>query len=412
MRHRSAIAATALAVAGALLAGCGGSGGSGGGKSTVTMWTYPVIADDKQNHAYWDEQVATFEKANPKIDVKVEIFPWANRDEALTTALAGGKGPDVAYLIPDQVPKYAPNIEPFDRYMTPAAKQAYRPAAIQAATVDGKLMDAPLLMSTEPLVCNKKVFDAVGETTYPTTWDELLAMAPEFKAKGYDITTYNGDATGSLNISFYPLLWEAGGDVFSKDGKSVTFDSPAGVKALTFLKKLVDGGYVEKAPITKTSPNIEQTRIAQNKVACSWQHLPGDVQQYWGKENVHVVGQFKDVKQVGYGTVGGLSIFKKAGDKDAAAKWINFVTTKAQMDAYDKKSGFFSPLAGNDLYADDPVMSAMEKTLDQVDVGPLVAKARDVMGVLAPEIQAALIGKKSPEDALKDAAKEAKFMTG
>lgn len=411
MRHKGAIAA-ALAVAGALVAGCGSSGGSGSGKSTVTMWTYPVIADDKANHAYWDGEVKAFEKANPKIHVNVVINPWANRDEALTTALAGGKGPDVAYLIPDQLPKYASNLEPYDTHIGAAAKAAYRPSALQATTVDGKLMGAPLLMSSEPLICNKKVFAAVGQTTYPATWDDLLAMAPKFKAKGYDITTYNGDATSTLNLTFYPLLWEAGGDVFSKDGKSATFDSPAGVKALTFLKKLVDGGYVEKAPLTKVSPNIEQTRIAQNKVACSWQHAPGDVQQFWGKDNVQVVGQLKDVQQVGYGTVGALSIFKKAGDKDAAAKWINFVTSKQQMDAYDKKAGFFSPLSGDDLYADDPVQGQVEKTLDQVNVGPLNEKARDVMGVLAPEIQAALLGKKSPEQALKDAAKQADFLAG
>ncbi len=409
MRHRRVIAAAALVAASALLAGCGGSGN---GRSTVTMWTYPVIADEKQHRAYWDEAVKEFEKQNPKIDVKVEVLPWANRDEALTTALAGGKGPDVAYLIPDQLPKYAPTIEPYDDYIDAAAQKAYRPSALQAATVDGKLMGVPLLMSTEPLICNKKIFDAVGQKTYPTSWNDLLAMAPKFKAKGYDITTYNGDTTATLNVTYYPLLWEAGGDVFSKDGKSVAFNSPAGVKALNFLKKLVDGGYIERAPLTKTSPNIEQTRIAQNKVACSWQHLPTDVEKFWGKDNVQVVGQLKDTKQVGYGTVGGLSMFKKAGNKDAAAKWINFVTSKKRMDAYDQKSGFFSPLTGDDLYAGDPVSSAMEKTLDQVDVGPLYEKARDVMGVLAPEIQAALIGKKSAKQALGDAEKAAKGITG
>lgn len=409
MRRRMAIAA--VAVAGALLAG--GCGGSGDDASTVTMWTYPVIADEKQHRAYWDEAVKEFEKKHPEIDVKVEIFPWANRDEALTTALAGGKGPDVAYLIPDQLPKYAPNIEPYDEHLGPAAKKAYRPSALRATTVDGKLLGAPLLMSTEPLICNKKVFDAVGQKTYPTSWDELLAMAPKFKAKGYDITTYNGDtANATLNVTYYPLLWQAGGDVFNKDGSSVAFNSPQGVKALDFLKRLVDGGYVEKAPLTKTSPNIEQTRVAQNKVACTWQHLPTEVEKFWGKGNIHVVGPLKDVKQVGYGTVGSLAMFKRTKNKGAAADWINFVTSKKLMDGYDRESGFFSPLTGNDLYAGDPVSSAMEKTLDQVDVGPLYEKSRDVMGVLAPEIQAALIGKKSPRQALADAERAAKGITG
>ncbi|NGN63638.1 sugar ABC transporter substrate-binding protein [Streptomyces sp. A7024] len=411
MWHRKVIAVGALAVAGTLLAGCGGSGGAGG-KSTVTMWTYPVIIDEKQHRAFWDAAEKEFEKENPKVDVKVEILPWANRDEKLTTAMAGGKGPDVGYLIPDQLPKYAPNIEPYDEHISPEAKQAYRPAALKAATVDDQLMGAPLLMSSNPLICNKKVFDAVGEKDFPATWDDLLKLAPKFKAKGFDIITYNGDATATLNMTYYPLLWQAGGDVFSKDGKSVAFNSPQGVKALKFLRTLADDGYTEKSALTKANLNIEQTRIGRNKVGCTWQHVPIEVEKFWGKENIHVVGPLKDDQQVAYGTVGSLSMFKKAGDKDAAAKWINFVTAKKTMDDYDKKSGFFSPLDGNELYAGDPVNGQMEKSLNKVNVGPLYEKARDVMGVLSPEIQAALTGKKSPAKALEDAEKAAKGITG
>ncbi len=37
-------------------------------------------------------------------------------------------------------------------------------------------------------------------------------------------------------------------------------------------------------------------------------------------------------------------------------------------------------------------------------MGELDASSRALMGVLSPEIQAALLGQKSPADALKDAA--------
>ncbi len=43
-------------------------------------------------------------------------------------------------------------------------------------------------------------------------------------------------------------------------------------------------------------------------------------------------------------------------------------------------------------------------TCPDTTVGELNASSRALMGVLAPEIQAALLGDKSPEDALKDAA--------
>ena len=51
-----------------------------------------------------------------------------------------------------------------------------------------------------------------------------------------------------------------------------------------------------------------------------------------------------------------------------------------------------------------PIQSAIEQTIPTSKVGELQPSARAVMGVLAPEIQAALLGSKTPEQALKDAA--------
>jgi multiple sugar transport system substrate-binding protein len=42
-----------------------------------------------------------------------------------------------------------------------------------------------------------------------------------------------------------------------------------------------------------------------------------------------------------------------------------------------------------------------------VNVGPRVAHARELQAVLAPEIQAVVLGKKSAEQAMKDGAKAA-----
>lgn len=414
MRVRKALAAVAVGLAAAVaIAGCGSSGsGSSSKKSTVTMWIYPVIADDAKHKAFWNDTVAAFKAKNPNIDVKVEIFPWANRDQALATAIAGNKGPDVVYLIPDQLPKYARSIEPIDKYLSSTSKSDYEDNVVKSVTIDGKMMGAPILTSVDPLICDKKVFDAVGQTTYPKTWDDMLSMAPAFKAKGFDMTEYTGDLKETLNMTYYPLLWQAGGDVFSPDGKSVAFNSDAGRKALTFAKQLVDGGYVDKTLLTSL-PALEQTRLAQNKVACVWDQGPQYVEKFWGKDNVVVLPPLKDAKQITYGTVGSLSMLKTAKDKAAAGKWIDFATSAENLKKYDIASSFFSPKKSTgSLYPDDPILSKEEKLVGMTTVGPLNAKARDVQGVLAPEIQAALLGKKSVDQALNDAAKAANGMLG
>lgn len=414
MRIRKALAAVAVALAAAVaVAGCGGSGsGTSGKKSTVTMWIYPVIADQAKHQGFWNDTIAAFKAKNPNIDVKVEIFPWANRDQALATAIAGNKAPDVVYLIPDQLPKYARNLEPVDKYLSSESKSDYQDNVVKSVSIDGKMMGAPILTSVQPLLCDKKVFDAVGQTNYPKSWDDLLSMAPAFKAKGFDMTEYNGDLKNTLNMTFYPLLWQAGGDVFSSDGKSVAFNSDAGRKALSFAKQLVDGGYVDKTLLT-TLPALEQTRVAQNKVACTWDQAPQDVEKYWGKDNIVVLPPLQDAKQIGYGTVGSLSMLKTAKDKAATGKWIDFATSTDVVKKYDTASSFFSPKKSTgSLYPDDPILSKEEQMVGLTTVGPLNEKARDVQGVLAPELQAALLGKKSVDQALNDAAKAANGLLG
>ncbi|MFG3714292.1 ABC transporter substrate-binding protein [Micromonospora sp. NPDC047730] len=413
MRVRKSLSAVAVATVAALAAtGCGGSGSGDSGKATVTMWTYPAIFDEAKHRAHWDETIKAFQATNPDINVKVEIFPWANRDQALATAIAGNKGPDVVYLIPDQLPKYARNIEPVDKYLDEATKSDLHANVVQSVTIDGKMMGAPILTSASTPICNKKVFAAVGETNYPTSWNDLLTLAPKFKAKGYDIISYAGDAKQTLNQTFYPLLWQAGGDVFSPDGKSVAFNSDAGKKALNFLKQLVDGAYVDKSMITAVPP-IEQTRIAQNKVACSWYTPVAEIEKFWGKENIQVIPHLTETKQIGYGTVGSLSMLKTSKDKEAAGKWLAFATNAENTKKYDIGASLFSPRkSSGPLYASDPVLGEQEKHVATSTVGPLHEKARDVQGVLSPEIQAALLGKKSVDQALEDAAKAATPLLG
>lgn len=255
------------------------------------------------------------------------------------------------------------------------------------------------------------MFAAVGEKAYPTSWADLEALAPKLKEKGYYATSYSGDTQQTLNMTFYPLLWQAGGDVFSEDGKNVTFNDAAGVKALTYLKKLVDGGYTDKDLVT-TTPKLEQTPTAKGKVACTWQNTPADVEPFWGKENIVVQPPLKESASVGYGTVGALSMLKGA-DRKNTGDWLNFVAESKNVAGLQKAAGFFpARTSGGELYPGDALQKAVGATLPSMDVGPLQDKAREVQGLLAPEIQAALLGKKSPQDALDAAQKAAQAMLG
>src|SRR5699024_4526760 len=121
VKHRMFISATAVAVL-ALVVACSGGGGNGSDGASdvnsssdeakspsgeVTFWMYPIISDSDVEAAYWDEVSKDFMDAYPDIQFNLEVQPWANRSEALASAVAAGTQPDVIYLNPDYIAQYA-----------------------------------------------------------------------------------------------------------------------------------------------------------------------------------------------------------------------------------------------------------------------------------------------------------------
>jgi len=389
-----------------ILSGCA-DGTTGSDEQTVTVWAYPTISDDARHKELWANLVSRFNETNPEVKIDVEIFPWAKRDEALQTAITSDTAPDLVYLVPDQLSSYEASIEPMNTYLGQDRRNTLLPNVAQAVTAGDRLLGAPMLISSNPLVCSATAFRAAGVMTYPSTWEDVTEMAPRFTEKGMYALTYSADPGQTLNMSFYPLLWQAGGSVFDAD-EQIAFNSPQGVRALEFLTALARGNALEPDSLT-TALNTEQTEFAAGHSGCTWSIPAVDLAPLLGEENVVVLPPLTDEQSVAYGTVGSLSLLKGSRNKEAAGRFAAFVTNPANSIDYLQAGGYFSPAAGTTpLYASSPLQSRVEQTLPTVRFGEQNHAARQVMGVLSPEIQAALLGQKSPRQALADAAEAAK----
>jgi multiple sugar transport system substrate-binding protein len=408
MRNRK-IAGVAVGLATAMLVvGCSAGGGGdepvSAEQQNVTLWMYPVMADEAAHKAHWDGVIADFESENPNIAVEYEIFPWTNRDEALQTAIAAKVGPDLVYLIPDQLAAYQKSIEPMGPYLSEERMADLLPNVVESVTLDGNMLGSPLLTTANSLLCNAAAFEAAGVTEYPETWDDVLEIAPKFAEKDMYAISYAGSAEMTLNMSFYPLLWQAGGSIYEDGGEEVAFNSKAGVEALTFLTDLAEQNALEPDGLLTAVP-LEQTALAQGKVGCTWNRAAADILPFWAPEDVVVLAPLTNEETVSYGTVGSLAMLKGAESKEAAAKFAEFAAGPDVVVPYLKASGFFSALASTgELYADDPILAAVEANIPTTTVGELYPSSRELMGVLSPEIQAALLGDKSPQEALDAAA--------
>jgi multiple sugar transport system substrate-binding protein len=107
-------------------------------------------------------------------------------------------------------------------------------------------------MEVEPMAMYYSVdaFNEVGltEKDVPKTWAELLDVAKKLT---------NGKRFGVLfetnpgyyqNFTWYPFLWEGGGDFQTAEGKSA-FNSPAAVQALKFWQDAVNTGVAPRKPL-------------------------------------------------------------------------------------------------------------------------------------------------------------------
>lgn len=406
MRVRKATTVAAGLAAIGVIAGCsGGPAGTGEpAAQDLTLWLYPVIADEAAHKAYWDSAIADFEAENDDITVSYEIFPWANRDEALQTAIAANKGPDLVYLVPDQLAAYEESLEPLDEYLSGDRVASMLPNVRESVTLDAGIMGAPVLTSAMALICNAAAFEAAGVDEFPATWDDVRDMAPAFVEAGMHAISYPASAENSLNLTFYPLLWQAGGDVYSDEGE-VGFNSAAGLEALQFLTDLAEMGALEPSVLTAQVP-LEQTPLAQGKVGCTWTDNVVDLSPFWG-DDVTVLPPLENEESVAYGTVGSLSILKGSAHKEAAARFAEFATSIEALEPYLLEAGFFPALETEEqLHATDTLLGQVEQYVPRTTVGELATSSRALMGVLSPEIQAALIGQKSAQEAL-DAAEAA-----
>ncbi|GFH35786.1 ABC transporter substrate-binding protein [Streptomyces pacificus] len=405
---RSAVVLALLALSTLAAAGCG-DGGAGSGK--VTVWMYPVIMDSKANAAYWEGIEKGFEAKEQGVDLRVEHLPWENRDQKLATAFGSGKGPDVVLLGPDQIPQYQATgaLRPVDRAIE-EARSAFRPNALEAMSQDGRVYAAPIYHTVTSTLYNRKLLAKAGITEPPATWDAVRAAAPRLKQAGASTLDYSASNEASLNMSFYPLLWQAGGRVFADGGGKSAFNSPEGVEALTFLVDLYRSGAVPRSAMNNANLFTDQA-LGRQQVAMGYTNTPADAalaERAWGKGNV-IVGPALTGPggQVCFGMPGGLGINARSANVQGAEKFIAYMVQPAQIESMGRAGGFFSPRTDVTVPHDSAYAKEYEQALDHAYPGEPNPAARQLMALLSPEIQAALTGKKSPEAALESAASAA-----
>ena len=245
------LATGAVALASLITLSACGSGFSSGssssnGKLTSSSKGLTVLigsSGDAETKAV-SSAVADWSKSS---GTSAKVIAANNLDQQLAQGFAAKKPADVFYLSTGSLAGYASNGSLLAYGDQLKNKSDFYPSLVKSFTYDNKLYCAPKDFSTLQLVINTDMWKAAGltDSDYPTTWDQLEAVAKKLTTPEHVGLSMNGqyERLGAFMV-------EAGGNLMNADSTKATANSAANVKALTFAKKLMNEG------VLKTAKNV------------------------------------------------------------------------------------------------------------------------------------------------------------
>jgi len=360
--------------------------------------------------------VAAFEAANPNIKVQLEQTSYDDIFTKYSADVAAGTPADVISMNFENLRKFA-GLEALASLNDYVAKDSYDTSIYYANTldmhtVDGVLYGLPATFSDNVLYFNKNLFDAAGLAYPDSTWDwaKLIEVGKQF------VKDTDGDGVVDqygYGPAWWPMyLFEYNTNVLSADGTKCALNTPEGLQAIQ--------AYVDLS----TKDGITANAAAQASQGDYDRFISGKLAMYdagpWAVApfNQNITGFTWDVAENPAGTVKGTFLYSNAyaissasANQDAAWQFIKFAT--GTEGSTIRQEGKFEISAVKSV-AESIFVSSMKGTSPEHPEVFMTSTAfgfrlsehprfQEMMDAIQPELDQALAGTKTVEQAMNDA---------
>jgi len=360
---------------------------------------------------YFEQMAQEFHKANPSIDVKIDVVNWNVLLQTLQTDISGGTTPDLSIIGTRWLLDFVKDgvAEPLDSYMTPEIKERFVPIFLQPGSIGGKIYGLPIAASARAMFYNKAIMTKAGFPNGPATWDDVVAAAGKIKGTG----VYGFGLQGKeieTDVYWYYALWSYGGELVNSQGKAA-FDGPAGVQALTLYKMLVEQGLTESG-VTSYNREDLQNLFKQGRLGMviTAPFLIGQIAKESPNLQYGIVPVPRGTTQSTYAVTDSIVMLKSSRVKQAAFKFLEFIFSKQPRVLFNKNEGFLPTTradAEDPYFADDPRLKVFIDLMPHAHFAPVIAGWEDVAQDVINSLQSVYLGNTQPEAALKRAAGQA-----
>ncbi|HEY9629634.1 MAG TPA: sugar ABC transporter substrate-binding protein [Coleofasciculaceae cyanobacterium] len=393
-----------------------GSNANAGGE--VEFWTMQL---QPQFTDYFNALIAEFEQENSGTKVKWVDVPWGDMQSKILTSVSAGTAPDVVNLNPDFAAQLAGRnawLE-LDSKIPEGDRAQYLPKIWQANTLDGKSFGIPWYLSTSITIYNQDLLKRSGISQPPATYKELAEVAKQVKEKTGKyafFTTFVAEDSGEALQSFVQM----GAQLLTPEGKAA-FNTPEGKAVFQYWTDLYQQNLLPKEVLTQGHrraielyqsgetallstgsqflKTIETNAPAVAKVSASAAQISGDTR----KKSVAVMN---------------LAIPRNTDQPDMALKFALFVTNNANQLAFAKAANVLPSTAEalQDSYftsvtADAPPLDqarsiSANQMQDAEVLVPNIKDIKELQKIVYDNLQAAMLGEKSVDQAVAEAAAE------
>jgi multiple sugar transport system substrate-binding protein len=396
LRRRGGLTLGVAACAATLaLSACGSSGSStaAGGStasapataSTATsgsiVWSASPLSGTGANDAR-TVLINAFEKQYPNIKVTLVSAPTdtdTNRATLATEISGGSSTPDVFMgdvIWPAQFGAHQLAV-PLSQYLPASYWNKFAPGLVAGASYKGAVYGSPLFEDQGFLYYRKDLLAKEG-LSVPTTWEQLESDSVKLVHAGlvkYGFV-WEGDSYEGLTCNYAEYLADAGGAPTNTTFTTATLDSPASVKAITFMRSLITSGATPAAVSTFQEPQAMNTFGGGNAAFLrNWDYAytASTTASSGGKLTTSQVGvaplpTFAGQPAPGYSNIGGWNMYINPHSKSIPADltFIQWLSGTTAQDILAQKYGFISTVtsvrSSAAVEASNPVFAVVPKT--------------------------------------------------
>jgi len=359
----------------------------------LPMLAVPALATDirmaiwsanEAHLALFNEIAAAYKATHPDVNVTFDSLPFDGYTTTLTTQIAGGNAPDLAWILETTAGDFVSSgalsplkatFEKVEGYDLADVTQS----ALALWTADGEIYAYPFSTSPFAMFVNNDVIKAAGQQTPAEliasgewTWDSAEKINTAVAASGKQgLIVRDFDYKVWDNLA---SIWNGwGATPWSADGKTCTFTDPKMVEAMTFIHKAI---FTDKAipgpgitadffagDAAMTITQISRASLLPKENAFSWDLVPlpaGPAGEY------ALIGQ------------AGIGVFASGKNPDVATDFLAFFSNPENA---KKLAQFFPPPRSSLLNAE--VLGAANPLLSPEQIDAVVIKGIST-GVVKP----------------------------